>query len=253
MNVLINTDVIRAKLIELDWSQEKLAKAAGLTKRGIETILKRGTASLDSLHRIAKALKVHVKEICPQLSPMTKDVPESLTSIEIDPWPNRFDSPYHKTGSDFSCYLKRLGESDPEGLKQLEQGLRIGLAPSCALGGAPVIELRITWDEQNKRFLVQSKFFLDNSTGEQFDVLKYLRIDVSEHSTCSCGSKLKLANHYFARNHKGAIDFLGEYLCSNCKEAKPALLEDLQRFAASHWLTAWEQTLTDGIKPNETP
>src|SRR5438067_65866 len=60
MNVDIDVSAIREKLVELGWTQAELAEAAKLTKRAVEGILKRGTAALESLHKIATALEVDV-------------------------------------------------------------------------------------------------------------------------------------------------------------------------------------------------
>ena len=63
MNVPIDVEVIRAKLVELGWTQAELAEASKLAKRTVEGVLSRGTAALESLHRIANALEMEVNAI----------------------------------------------------------------------------------------------------------------------------------------------------------------------------------------------
>jgi transcriptional regulator with XRE-family HTH domain len=63
MNVPIDVEAVRAKLIELGWTQAELAEEAKLSKRAVEGILSRGTATLESLHRIANALEMDVNDI----------------------------------------------------------------------------------------------------------------------------------------------------------------------------------------------
>lgn len=63
MPVSVDVNFIRNKLIELGWTQAKLAEESRLEQRTVEGILKRGTAALESLHRIATALQVDVNEI----------------------------------------------------------------------------------------------------------------------------------------------------------------------------------------------
>jgi transcriptional regulator with XRE-family HTH domain len=63
MNVPIDVEAIRAKLVELGWTQAELAEASRLQKRSVEAILSRGTASLESLHRLANALEVDVNAL----------------------------------------------------------------------------------------------------------------------------------------------------------------------------------------------
>jgi len=60
MNVPIDVNVIRARRIELGWTQEKLAEASGLSKRAVEGMMSRGTAAIESVRRIAKAFNVDV-------------------------------------------------------------------------------------------------------------------------------------------------------------------------------------------------
>jgi transcriptional regulator with XRE-family HTH domain len=70
MNVPIDVEAIRTKLIELGWTQAELAEASRLTKRTVEGILSRGTAALESLHQIATALEVDVNAIRRHLTPI---------------------------------------------------------------------------------------------------------------------------------------------------------------------------------------
>lgn len=63
MGVPIAVDGVRAKLIQLGWTQERLAEEARLSKRTVEGILSRGTAAIESLHRIANAMKIDVDRI----------------------------------------------------------------------------------------------------------------------------------------------------------------------------------------------
>jgi transcriptional regulator with XRE-family HTH domain len=58
MNVPIDVPAVRAKLIELGWTQAQLAAKAKLSERAVEGVLSRGTAALRSLQRIANALEM---------------------------------------------------------------------------------------------------------------------------------------------------------------------------------------------------
>lgn len=58
MNVPIDTKAIRDMLFELEWTQAELAEESKLSKRTVETVLSRGTAAVESLHKIARALQV---------------------------------------------------------------------------------------------------------------------------------------------------------------------------------------------------
>jgi transcriptional regulator with XRE-family HTH domain len=61
-------EAVRAKRGELDFSQEKLAERAGLSTVFISRV-ERGkeSPSFDSLVKIAKALKVHVRDLVAEI------------------------------------------------------------------------------------------------------------------------------------------------------------------------------------------
>lgn len=81
MSIPIDAQFIRSKLFSLGWTQAELAEASGLTQRGIEQILQRGRASLESIHRIAQALESDVEAIAMKPARETGLSPSAIRSI----------------------------------------------------------------------------------------------------------------------------------------------------------------------------
>lgn len=85
MNIRANVNLITERLVCLGWTQAELAEASNLSKRTVEGILSRGTASLESLHRIATALEVDVNTIrhpvvvSPQ--PLIQEPPKDIPGV----------------------------------------------------------------------------------------------------------------------------------------------------------------------------
>lgn len=59
----INTNKIKLLYTSYGFNQRELARLAGLSRQGLNTILQRGTCNPESLIKIAKALNVTPQEL----------------------------------------------------------------------------------------------------------------------------------------------------------------------------------------------
>jgi len=62
-NMRVNTEKIKFELKRLKWTQTRLAKEIGMTRQGISYIMKKQTAPLKTIDRIAKPLHLDGKDL----------------------------------------------------------------------------------------------------------------------------------------------------------------------------------------------
>lgn len=59
----VNNEKIKFELDRLGWSMTKLALESGMTKQALSILIKRETAPLNTLNRIAKTLRIDPKDL----------------------------------------------------------------------------------------------------------------------------------------------------------------------------------------------